>query len=434
VAIDLDSIARRDTLRVITSNTAATYFLHRGSELGLEYDLAKAFADRHGLHLQMVVSSSPDEATRWLDEGKGDIVASGFEVAASTAGATATAAYDASPLVVVTRDVPDAGTSATDAEPTDIHVAEGSRAHRALAESGESANIVTVAPEWDAESLLQELVDGRIEAALVPLQIAHLEQIYHPELIVGKRVGASAPVAWLVRPNAKLLAEAVNVHVESVKASGYYNLLRRKYLGRHPRHARYMASHAKLRQYGTLSAYDTIIQDAAAREGVDWRLVAAQISQESGFNSRARSWAGALGLMQLMPRTARIMGARNPMRPRENVDAGVRYLAAQTARFEALGPDEAVKFGLASYNAGPGHVADARRLAAQRGLEPDRWESNVAVSIRLLEQKRHYQRARYGYCRGSETVAYVGAILRKWEAYRAILDQPPLAPLVLASR
>ena len=157
--------------------------------------------------------------------------------------------------------------------------------------------------------------------------------------------------------------------------------------------------------------------------GWDWRLLAAQVAQESRFDPRARSWAGARGLLQLMPRTAREVGVRNPNDPSQNVAGGVRYLAMLSDAWEDEIPDEAerLKFVLASYNAGRGHVLDAQRLAEKHGDDPHVWEDVAYWLLQKSKPSVYRDRVvRYGYVRGLEPVQYVSRILERYDRYRSV--------------
>jgi hypothetical protein len=168
------------------------------------------------------------------------------------------------------------------------------------------------------------------------------------------------------------------------------------------------AFHERVRTH--LPRYQAFVKDAAGRHGVDWRLVAALIYQESRMNPLARGPNGAMGLMQILPATARSLELADPYDPVANIRAGVRYLRSLYDQLEGVAPGDRLALALAAYNAGPGHVADARRLASKMGLDPDRWES-VATTLPLLRLRRYYREAEQGFCRGDITVAYVTQIL-----------------------
>lgn len=176
------------------------------------------------------------------------------------------------------------------------------------------------------------------------------------------------------------------------------------------------------RKGGVISRYDHLFRRYAPMARWDWRLLAAQSYQESCFDPNARSWAGACGLMQIMPSTADHLGLpRSEMtNPEKSVEAAVRLLAELSGHFRDIpSAEERRCFVLASYNGGANHIRDAMALASKYGGNPRRW-SHVAPYVLKLQQPQYYNDpvVRYGYMRGSETVDYVDRIRQRYAQYR----------------
>ena len=175
--------------------------------------------------------------------------------------------------------------------------------------------------------------------------------------------------------------------------------------------------------HGIISAYDELFRRYSGTAGWDWRLLAAQCYQESGFDPQAVSSMGAQGLMQLMPATADGLGVPEDMRfdPEQNISAAARYIRKVNQSFSDIhDAEERIRFTLAAYNGGVGHVQDAQTLARKAGRDHQRWQE-VAPYILLLAQPQYYRDpdVRHGYMRGSETEAYVRLIMERWEQYRS---------------
>jgi len=150
------------------------------------------------------------------------------------------------------------------------------------------------------------------------------------------------------------------------------------------------------------------------------------IYQESHFDPHANSWAGAMGLMQIMPSTQKQYGIRDPYSPDQNIRGGVEYLLWLNDLFSGKIKDEQtrLKFVLAAYNVGVGHIMDARKLARKYGKDPDSWE-DVSYFLELKSNPKYYLDpvVEYGYCRGDEPVKYVAQILDRYEHYVNIVQQ-----------
>jgi len=150
--------------------------------------------------------------------------------------------------------------------------------------------------------------------------------------------------------------------------------------------------------------------------------------QESRFNPKAKSFAGARGLMQVMPRTAGQMGVTGLYKPENGIRAGVAYMGWLEERFpKSLPFDQKIYFTLAAYNAGHGHVRDARVLAEQLGKDPNRWFNHVEDAMLLLSKPEYYKKARFGYVRGREPVNYVREIRDRYFGYLSVARQERLS-------
>ncbi len=176
---------------------------------------------------------------------------------------------------------------------------------------------------------------------------------------------------------------------------------------------------------GTISVYDGLFRKYASVAGMDWTLMAAQCYQESCFDPQAHSWAGACGLMQIMPATAdHLQLPRSRMYdPEANVAASARYMRELQEHFKDVGnPGERMKFALAAYNGGFFHVRDAMALTKKHGGQWQRWD-DVKRYVLALAQPEYYQDpvVKSGYMRGSETANYVDMIMSRWQQYRQAL-------------
>lgn len=183
---------------------------------------------------------------------------------------------------------------------------------------------------------------------------------------------------------------------------------------------------------GTISMYDGLFQKYASVARWDWRLIAAQCYQESGFDKNAKSWAGACGLMQIMPATANIVGLSTSeiFDPEANIAAAAKYIALLNRKFQDI-PDsnERRLYVLASYNGGFFHIRDAMELARKNGRNAYKW-SVVSEYVLKLSQPEYFRDpiVKHGYMRGTETVEYVENICIRWAKYRGFAHGNNLSP------
>jgi len=176
---------------------------------------------------------------------------------------------------------------------------------------------------------------------------------------------------------------------------------------------------------GSVSKYDDLIREFSLHISWDWRLLASLICQESEFRPDVRSNAGAYGLMQIMPVTGRNFGIDITASPENNMKAGILYINWLYSIFDPKITDkkERLLFVLAAYNAGPGHVLDAMRLAEKNGMDPQKWDGNVAVWLLKKSEPQYYKDSvvKNGYFRGKESVKFVSEVLDRFELYKNII-------------
>jgi Transglycosylase SLT domain len=175
-----------------------------------------------------------------------------------------------------------------------------------------------------------------------------------------------------------------------------------------------------------LSPYDYLIAYHAQAEGLDWRLVAALIYEESRFVADAVSDAGAYGLMQVRPIAAAAVGARRFHAPADNIRTGARYLKQLSETFDDAHGRDHLALVLAAYNMGPGHVHDAQTLARHFGYDPNQWDASMERMLPLLEAPALYEHLPNGYANGTLTVTYVSHILDRYERYRRRFGAMPV--------
>jgi membrane-bound lytic murein transglycosylase F len=271
-----------------------------------------------------------------------------------------------------------------------------------------------------AEDVLDKVAAGEIGLALVRQDLARMEAARQP-LTVGPPIGVTVGSRVAFRGDAPGLDAAFGQWLGENEAM--VERLRKRYLDDARGWAKRADSAMAVVDTGTLSPYDELLQQSAVQHGMDWRLLAALSYQESRWRRNARSFAGAVGLMQLMPATARQVGVRNRADPGQSIGGGARYLAWLDKTWAQTVPDPALRLPLvlASYNAGLGHVADARRLASANGEDPDSWDVVAEWMLRLEQPDwADHPLVQHGWCRGSEPVHYVQAVIERWQHFQAV--------------
>jgi membrane-bound lytic murein transglycosylase F len=413
---DLAGIRESGVLRMLTLSGPHTYFLWRGELFGFEYELLKRFADHLDVRLEVVLAPRREKLLPWLRSGRGDLVSAAMTVTPNRVaeGYHFTKPYLHVDEVIVGRSGVPLPRSLADLAGRTVHVNPSTSYFEHL-RTLEGVHLVT--HNQDTQSLLGALRRGEIDLTVADSHQLAIELAYHDGLEAGARLNHNGQIAWATIPEHETLTQALNDFIRREYRGLAYNLLRQKYFG-NPRRVKRHERHRLVDHQ--LSPYDELIKDAARRYDFDWRLVVAQAYQESKFDPKQTSFAGARGLLQVLPRTARQVGIEpaSLWEPQPGIEAGTRYLKWASERFESSLPhSERVWFTLAAYNAGAGHVHDARKLAARRNLNPDIWFGNVEQAMLLLSRREFAAEARHGFVRGSEPVKYVYDIRNRYRAY-----------------
>ena len=397
-ACDWDSIKARGELRILTLYSSTSYFFYKGEERGYEYELIKRFADDNNLLTTVTVADNITHLTEMLLKGEGDVIAYEMPVTGDMKKnmiycGPEVVSYQV--LVQSTRNKP-LITNVTGLVGKDVYVERGSKYEERIRnlneELGGGINIHCINRDTVVtEDLIEMVSRGEIPYTLADENLARLNRTYYPNINISLAVSFPQRSQWAVRSDAPHLAAEIDRWVEENGTSERYKAISKRYFEQEKRSSSRVMLSVK---DGRISKYDDIFKRVAKKTGWDWRMLAAIAYHESRFDTSVVSWAGARGLMQLMPATARAMGipAGKESDPEESIKAGVKYIARLQNIFSKV-PDkgEQTKFVLAAYNAGVGHITDAMALAEKYGKNRYLWDHHVDHYILLKSNEDYYQ-------------------------------------------
>lgn len=445
VSLDLKKIKERGYITAIMDNSSTGLFIYRGKTMGYEYELLQAFAKAQGLELRIDITPNLEEGFRKLNDGEGDILAYNLTVTKDRKKRIAFTHYHNLVKMVLVQRKPDNWRNMKLHEieaqlirnPVDligkkVVVRKSSsyfdRLQNLSNEIGGDIIIIEDDPQVETEAIIRKVANGDIDYTVAEEDIAMVNATYYPNLDVKTPISFSTQIAWGVRKNAPSLLNVLNEWIVQMRKTSDYYTIYNKYFKSSKSALRRTRSEYFSIGGGKLSPYDSLIQDAAKELGWDWRLLAAQIYKESKFNPDAESWAGAIGLLQLLPITASEYGVENLSDPAQNLYAGARHLKWLQSYFSDINdPQERTKFVLAAFNVGQGHVTDAIRLTEKYGGDAQKWDGNVSDFLLKKSNSKYYTDpvVQFGYCRGIEPVSYVSTIYSIYENYQLIFPDIP---------
>lgn len=434
---DFDDIKRSGTLRMITRYSSNTYFLHQGIEWGFEYELVNKFADEHDLALEVVVIGPDENPYDMLNSGKGDLIAANYTATEERKKyVDFTRPYNiVDQVLVFSDDIENPPQTIEEVAERGIPITvrrNSSYYYRMqdLRSKGLNLAIHLVPNTKDTESLLFEISQNNFSATVADDNIFQASNKYMQGIQRGPTIAESDTIAWAIRKNSESLETKLNRFLydhfrfgkpgEAPKRSTFLNVLRKRYFEEGPQIAEYYNPGIQSDDSGIISPYDGLIKEVADSAGIDWLLIASIVAQETKFNPQSKSWAGAVGLMQVLPRYSEVTDEEQLYDVRTNLKEGIRIIKEHLQHYSYMDSTNQWSFALAAYNAGPGHIADARRLAIDHNKDPNKWE-NASDALLKLMQRKYYKDARYGFCRGIETVRYVQEIKNRYKTYENIL-------------
>ena len=429
----LAGVIEKRFLRVLTSRNGFDYFLHDGRRGGYQYEMVRDFTrflnERHlegdeTLPIQFeLIPVDDDQLIPLLLDGAGDLIAARLTITPRRAARVAFSrpyrrvderlvAHDRSPRVESLEDL--SGRPVAVRASSSFAESLASLSAR-LRESGRApVDVAFVDEDLETERILALVAARRFEYSVADSLVAELATEIHPTLRVPEDLAlrTDGELAWATIPSANALLDEMNAFLPTFRQGTLRgNIALRRYCEAE-RGALRRLSEGEAGAPKHVSDFDDLFRSHAAEFDLDWRLVAAMAYQESRFDPRARNRWGAVGLMQIKPKTAaepyvdipEIEGIENAS---DNVRAALKYLDWIKRRYFDAEPDlrerDRLRMALAAYNAGPRTILRARARARERGLDANRWFRNVELA--LLEMRR------------TEPVRYVSEINQRYLSY-----------------
>ncbi len=390
-AYDFEQIKAKGELTIITLNSSTSYFIYKEEPMGYDYDLAQDFCDHYGLKLNVKVAESATKLLEMLGKGEGDLVAF---------------------AVPIQNELKDSITYAGLEQIT----------HQILVQSANKGDTIT------SEDLIEMVSLGKIKYTICDEYIAKLNRTYYRNIDISLPVSFDQRASWAVRKDTPLLAKALDEWFAENDNTPVYKSITKKYfeLSKLPFEGDYEVP--KNLPKGAVSVYDELFRKHAKNTKYEWHFLAAICYHESRFQNNLTSWAGAAGIMGLMPRTAASLGltSEDRMNPDLSIGAAVELLDRLDKIFRRINDiKEREKFLLAAYNAGNGHINDAQALAEKYGANPYIWEGNVKKYLELKGNPEYYNDpvCKSGYFRAGQTIQYVDAVLNTMERFKRISSQ-----------
>lgn len=420
----LQQVIDNGELIVLTRNSPTTYYQGPDGPAGLEYDMAKMFADELGVELTIIVPGSLNELLAGIENGVGQFAAAGLTV---TEDRKEFFRFSPSYQEITEQLI----YNKTHRRPKTVKDLIGSNIE-VVAFSSHTGTLIALKDkhpklnwkentELESEELLQLVADGVIDYTIADSNEFLLNKRFMLNLKSAFNISEPRQLAWAfpISDDSSLYA-AAGKFINKIKENGELTRLIEKNYG-HAENLDYVGTVVFQRHVAQrLPEYQQMFIDAASQHDLDWRMVAAIGYQESHWNPEAVSPTGVRGIMMLTQRTAADLGVKNRLDPKSSIEGGAKYFAQSKQRIpDKISEPDRTWMALAAYNVGFGHVQDARIITRQQGKDPDTWR-DLKQHLPLLAKRKWYKKTRFGYARGWEPVRYVENIRSYYDLLRWI--------------
>ncbi len=417
----LEKIQQRGYIRILTLNSASTYYLDIDSPNGFEYRLARWFSESIGVEAGFVTVSQFSDLYTELLFGTGDFVAAGLskgESEFSSAVVYGPGYYEVKSQLLYRNGETKGPQKLEDIVGENLRIIRGGSQSKLLHKlKYQHPDLVWTEVDDIATEELIEMVDiGKINYIVADSHDIALQRRFFPELRIAFELGEPRQLRWAFNHEEDdSLATAISGFFKQIQEDGRLDQLIH-------RHYSQVASfnYSDIQTFNhhletRLPKYTGLFKQEAENFNIDWRLLAAIGYQESLWNARAKSPTGVRGLMMLTQATAKQMEVSNRLDPQQSIRGGAQYFTGVLKRFpERITEPDRSWLALAAYNVGFGHVEDARIITKANGEDPDKW-IDVKKNLPLLARKKWYKNTKYGYARGWEPVKYVENIRKYFE-------------------
>lgn len=428
IPMDLPQLKAKGEITAVTLYSSTSYFQYKMQPMGYEYDLIKDFAASQGLTLNVKVAENAARLVEMVEAGEADVVAYPIQINNRMKEQVLYCGreeLDSQVLIQRSNKGDTILTDVTELIGKEVYVKPNTKYYERLknldVELGGGIYIKDIEKDTvTTEDLIGMVSQGEIPYTISDENTARLNKTYYWNINIDLKISFLQRSSWIVRKSSPELAKAINAWVSNNAGNHVYKAVTKRYfeLSKRP-----FSTEIPEVKNGHVSPYDELFRKHAKNIGWDWQLLASIAYQESRFNPDVVSWAGAEGLMGIMPNTAKALGVtpHELKEPETGIRTGVDCLRRFRQGFSKItDPSEKIKFTLGAYNAGIGHVYDAQRLAEKFGKNPNIWDNNVAEYIRLKNDPEYYNDpvCKHGYLRGSETYNYVREVFDRYNYYK----------------